>query len=73
MSLMDYKLSLLVSREDPPFYALLFSAMRKADSANAVRLQIAFPEVWLELKARYDAPGGCLEGEESLNIPGANE
>lgn len=61
MSLYDYEASLGLGH--PPFYALIMAAMRKADSVNAGRLQRAFPEIWNELQARYDAPGGCLEGE----------
>jgi len=66
MSLATYKLSLLVSREDPPFYALIMAAMRKADSMNIVKLQRAFPEVWEELIARYNAPGGQIGDERNL-------
>jgi hypothetical protein len=65
MSYDDYiigrKLLLL---EDLPFYALIQAAMRKADSANAMKLWRAFPEVWEELNQRYKAPGGRLPGDE---------
>jgi hypothetical protein len=54
----------LLLLHDPPFYALIQAAMRKADSGNAVRLWRAFPEVWVELNARYNAPGGKLPGDE---------
>lgn len=47
-----------------PFYALLMAAMREADSNNIAKLKEAFPNTWVELKARYNAPGGRLEGEE---------
>jgi len=47
-----------------PFYALLMAAMREADSMNIKKLKAAFPDTWTELKARYNAPGGRLEGEE---------
>lgn len=63
MSLIDYKASQLISREDPPFYALIMAAMRKADNVNLERLQYAFPETWTELEKRYNAPGGLLPGE----------
>lgn len=46
--------------EELPFYALIFEAMRRADSINAARLRAAFPEVWDEMQARYNAPGGQL-------------
>lgn len=45
---------------DPPFYALIFAAMRKADTQNYARLREAFPAVERELVARYNAPGGVL-------------
>lgn len=45
---------------DQPFYALIMAAMRKADSYNAEKLRYVFPEVWVELQERYNAPGGFL-------------
>jgi hypothetical protein len=47
-----------------PFYALIMAAMRKADSYNLEALKKAFPEVWIELQVRYNAPGGFLPGEK---------
>lgn len=47
-----------------PFYSLLMAAMREAGSGNLEKLKEAFPDTWAELKARYNAPGGLLEGEE---------
>jgi len=64
MSLYDYKMSQTIGTKDFPFYALIMAAMRKADDNNLMRLQSAFPEVYRELKARYDAPGGSLPGED---------
>lgn len=49
---------------DVPFYSLIMAAMRRADSMNAIALRTAFPEVWDELQARYNAPGGILPQEE---------
>ena len=46
-----------------PFYALIMAAMRKADTANLLRLQGAFPEVWDELQERYNTPGGLTAAE----------
>jgi hypothetical protein len=46
------------------FYTLLMAAMREADTDNLNKLQRAFPEVLNELQARYNAPGGKLEGEK---------
>jgi hypothetical protein len=45
------------------FYPLLMAAMRCADTDNTERLRDAFPEVWEELHARYQAPGGVIEGD----------
>lgn len=50
---------------DPPFYALIQAAMRKADSGNAIKLRQAFPEIWVELNARWHALCGKLPGEET--------
>ena len=57
----EYLASITLSKE--PFYALLMAAMRAADSYNAALLQEAFPRVYEELMARYNAPGGYLPGE----------
>lgn len=46
-----------------PWHALIMAAMRRADSFNARILQAAFPELWAETQARYDAPGGRLPGD----------
>lgn len=66
MSLYDYQQSREIEKQGNPFYSVLMCAMRQADSSNLVLLQSAFPEVWNELKARYNAVGGVLPGE---NIP----
>lgn len=63
MSLYDYKVSQIISADTPPFYALIMAAMRGADTMNQRLLRGAFPEVWDEFKARYNAPGGKLDGE----------
>lgn len=60
----DYKASIEIYRQEYPFYAVLMAAMRQADTANAIKLSEAFPEVWAELKARHNSPGGYLEGEK---------
>lgn len=44
MSLYDYRASLAVTMTDPPFYALVMAAMRGADTTNAARLRMAFPD-----------------------------
>jgi len=40
--------------------------MRDADTTNAARLRMAFPDTWDELQARYNAPGGLLIGDTPL-------
>jgi len=40
------------------------AAMRRADPEHKVRLQQAFPDVWIELQARDVAPAGTLTAEE---------
>ena len=45
------------------FYGLIMAAMRRADTDNTNKLAAAFPEVWQELRARYNAPGGHLPNE----------
>lgn len=63
MSLYDYERSRAIAANDEPFYALVMAAMRQADTINLSKLQTAFPEVWMELSARYNAPGGLLAGD----------
>jgi len=63
VSLYDYQVSQQISEGDPPFYALIMAAMRKADTFNMAKLQRAFPAVYAEVSARYNAPGGMLPGE----------
>jgi hypothetical protein len=48
---------------DPTFKALIMAAMRKADSSNIAKLKHAWPDIWDELHARYNAVGGWLPGE----------
>jgi glycogen debranching enzyme len=59
MSFYDYQASRAVDA-DTPFYALIMAAMRRADSGNLALLREAWPDVWAELEARYNAPGGVL-------------
>ena len=65
MSYYDYIMGLKLVSDDPPFYALIQAAIRKADTENLDKLVAAFPEVWKELHARYNAQGGKLPGEEN--------
>ena len=65
MSHYDYIISQQLSASDPPFYALIMAAMRKASSTNIDKLRFAFPDVYEELLQRYHAPGGRLESDPS--------
>ena len=46
------------------FYGLIMAAMRKADTPNSAKLQAAWPQVFAELMARYNAPCGALTPNE---------
>lgn len=48
---------------DPPFYGVVMLAMMRADSFNAAKLRAAWPDVWDECQARYDAPGAVLDSD----------
>jgi hypothetical protein len=63
MSFYDYQASMEIYTQDYPFYGLLMALMRKADDNNAEKLKFAFPEVWDELKERYNTPGGLTRKE----------
>lgn len=63
MSLFDYEASKRIVVADHPFAALIMAAMRQADTTNLDALRNAFPHVWSELEARYNAPGGILDDE----------
>lgn len=63
MSHHDYEMSLKISAEDPPFYALLMACFRKAGTYNTRRLRSLFPTVWAEYNERYHSPGGLIGNE----------
>lgn len=63
LGLHAYLKSQELDREDYPFYALIATAMRRADSHNIEILKAGWPEVWQELNDRYNAPGGRLESD----------
>ena len=63
MSYYDYEVSRSLTQGDWPFNAIIMAAMRQADTVNLRKLQRAWPQIWGELRQRYDAPGGLLEGE----------
>lgn len=64
MSYFDYAVSQELAVKDYPFYALIMTAMRQADTRNAEALREIFPETWRELETRYHSPGGRMPGEE---------
>jgi hypothetical protein len=64
LSYHDYLKGRELLLDDPPFYALIQAAMRRADDHNLEKLKVAFPEIWEELEARYHAPGGMLPEDE---------
>ena len=63
LSLYDYQQSQKIAAKGYAFYALLAGLMRDADTDNLERLKEAFPGFFEMLQARYNAPGGKLEGE----------
>lgn len=63
MSLYDYQASRSISATDPPFYALIMAAIRKADTQNMARLRSVFPDTYAEFEQRYNAPGGMLPND----------
>lgn len=68
MSLYDYHYSRKLSKDDPPFFALLMAAMRKADSDNAQLLRNTFPDIWEEFQGRYNASLGVLPQDGVVNF-----
>ena len=70
MSRNNYLVSQQIERADYPFYALIMAAMRKADSANAAKLQGAWPDISAELQYRYWSAGGLMPGEEGYTRDG---
>lgn len=67
MSFYDYEASKRATKEGYPFYALIMAAMRDADSENQAKLKDAWPDVWAELDARYNAPGGLIPGDKGYD------
>lgn len=63
MSLYDYRAAQEIVKTDPPFYALIMAAMRKADTFNLAKLRAAFPDTYAEVEARYNAPGAMLPSD----------
>jgi len=63
MSYHEYQVASQLALADHPFYALIMAAMQRADTVNGALLRSAFPGVWAEVEARYNAPGARLEGD----------
>jgi len=68
MSLYHYQESRFIASKDYSFYALIMAAMRQADLNNLQRLRNEFEDVWDELQARYNSPGGRLPEDGETNI-----
>jgi hypothetical protein len=66
VSLYDYEMSKQIDRLDPPFAALIMAALRDADTWNAEKLRAQWPEICDEMQARYNAPGGVLDGDPGV-------
>jgi hypothetical protein len=73
MSHYDYECSKQILLDDPPLYALIMAAMRKADSYNLALLREGWPHIWDELQQRYNAPGGLLPTDmlPEVTVPSA--
>lgn len=63
MTFYDYEASKRLAAGDYPFYALVMAAFRQADTHNTQILRLAWPKIWREFEARYNAPGGRLESD----------
>jgi hypothetical protein len=55
-----HRASAEISQEDPPFYALLFALMRKADTEHQNRIKELWPDAYRELWLRTVSPDGLL-------------
>lgn len=63
MGFYEYRESQDLLKQDYTFYGLIMAAMRRADTYNLAKLQEMWPDTWNELRERYNAPGGLLDGE----------
>jgi hypothetical protein len=63
MSLFDYIQAQEIESKDYPFYALLMSLIRRADTNNLAKLELMWPDIVDEFRQRYNAPGGRLVEE----------
>ena len=63
MSLYEYRESQEIDSKQYGFYSLIMAAMRQAEDINISKLKVLFPDIFNELQARYNAPGGKLEND----------
>ncbi|MGH3783979.1 MAG: hypothetical protein ACRDRO_26025 [Pseudonocardiaceae bacterium] len=63
MSRFDYEVALTLRTAGTPFYGLLMAAVLSSDPHNRALLRAVFPDVFDELAARENAPGGHLPGD----------
>jgi hypothetical protein len=68
LGLHSYHYSLRLSRYDLTFESLIFAAISKSDWYNGERLRLAFPELFAEMRARYEAPGGVISGDGKVDM-----
>lgn len=73
MSLYDYKVSQEIAAHDYPIYALIMAAMHKADIKNTAKLQVMWPDIFIEFNYRYWSGGGGLMPNEVGYNPAADD
>lgn len=64
MSRFDYEIAQTLHTAGTPFYALVMAAVLKSDPHNQALLRAVFPDVFAELTAREDSPGGHLDSDD---------
>lgn len=61
LSLHEYEQSKHIQAQNYPFYALMATLMRQADTRNTDLLRENWPDIWESLLRRYEAPLGVIE------------
>ncbi len=69
----DYNVGRQIAATRPPFDALIFAAMEGADSANAARLALGFPELVAEWRRLRDLPPAPTAEPETHELYSWNE
>jgi hypothetical protein len=64
VSRFDYEVAKTLRVADTPFGGLVMAAILKSDPHNRALLRAVFPDVWDELNARENAPGGHLDSDD---------